>query len=282
MMKRFSVLFMVMFTLVLSGCTSKFAYNNIDWMLYWYVDDYIDLNKQQKNLLDVRIEEWHKWHRTTELAQYKQQLLDLKSQLEAGPLSAEQWIEQLEQGSKHWERFRDHISPELTALAVNLTDEQIIELFETLEKDNLKEIEERNEDTEAERWEDSRKRSQKQFKNMIGRLTNEQKEIINTEIDNIQSTFDFWIEYRRASQAQAKSILLQRNELEDFAQQLQAVMANPDQFRSDAHIAANQHNRQVFAGLLAKINATLTKKQKRRMFNEIDDLVDDITDLIED
>ena len=44
----------VVFTLsiLLTGCSSKFAYNNIDWLMYWYIDDYVELDKSQKSLLD--------------------------------------------------------------------------------------------------------------------------------------------------------------------------------------------------------------------------------------
>ena len=31
-----------------TGCSSKFAYNNLDWLVYWYVDDYIEFSDQQE------------------------------------------------------------------------------------------------------------------------------------------------------------------------------------------------------------------------------------------
>ena len=44
--------------LALTGCSSKFAYNNFDWLVYWYVDDYVELTNEQEDLFDVKIDRW--------------------------------------------------------------------------------------------------------------------------------------------------------------------------------------------------------------------------------
>ncbi|MDC0602731.1 DUF6279 family lipoprotein [Aliiglaciecola sp.] len=282
MTKKPIIILFAMFSLLISGCSSKFAYNNIDWMLYWYVDDYIELDKAQKSLLDVKIESWHTWHRERELQAYRQHLVDMRQDVESGQLSAERWGFHLQQGTSHWERFRDHISPELTSLAVNLTDQQIESFFEILEEDNLENIEERQDSTVEERVKENRKRTQKQVKKWIGRLSTGQKRLVDEHVNEFESTFDEWIKYRRNIQEASKTLLLSRNDNPNFAQQLTTLMANPDQFRSETYLKANQHNRDVFATLLTKLNSTLTEKQRRRAINEIDDLIDDIDDLMND
>ena len=68
----------VIFALILSACSSQFAYNNLDWLIHWYLDDYIDLNKAQKQSFDGEFEKWMQWHRTEELQKYQQHLQELR------------------------------------------------------------------------------------------------------------------------------------------------------------------------------------------------------------
>ncbi|WJG10995.1 DUF6279 family lipoprotein [Aliiglaciecola sp. LCG003] len=272
----------ILVILWMTGCSSKFAYNNIDWMLYWYVDDYIELDKRQKSLLDAKIEKWHRWHRQTELVEYRQQLLELRSKLQSGPMTEQNWLDELNRGNQHWHRFRERVGPELLELAKELSDQQITDLFDYLEKDNLDEIEERNEDTPQQRWVETKQKTREQIKDYFGKLSQQQKDLIDNHVERFQTTFDYWIASRRKAQSYAKQLLLERHDNPDYAQQLYQVMENPDQFRSAEYIQASEQNRLVFAQLLAELNQTLSPKQLKHAVNEIDDLVDDLTDLIND
>lgn len=267
---------------LLSGCTSKWAYNNVDWLLYWYVDDYIDLERSQKKLLDVKVEEWHQWHRESELVQYKEQLLDLQKRINQGNLSAQEWRAEFKKASGHWQRFRDHIVPELSVLAVETSDEQIESLYAALEEENIKEQEERDEETIEERLEDSKKRLKKQLKERLGRLSDEQKLLVDSYIPQFKSTFDYWLAYRRLIQSKSKELMLNRHELADFSAQFSDLLMNPESLRTEEHKAAIEHNSELSGKMLAEIQATLSEKQYKHLNNEIDDLVEDITDLIED
>jgi len=56
-------LWLVLGFLVLTGCSSKLAYNNLDWLIYWYMDDYVELNDSQEAIFDIKLEGWIDWHR---------------------------------------------------------------------------------------------------------------------------------------------------------------------------------------------------------------------------
>ena len=38
----------LLLTLLLGGCSTTFTYNQLDWLIPWYVDDYVDLSRDQK------------------------------------------------------------------------------------------------------------------------------------------------------------------------------------------------------------------------------------------
>lgn len=267
---------------VLSGCSSKFGYNNLDWLLYWYLDDYIELDKQQKAIFDDKLDVWLDWHRKEELAKYKGQLEGLKSQLNTQALTQQQWLEQFAQGREHWNRLRDKLAPELSDMAVQLSDEQVTDLFEKLEDDNLDEIEEREKVDPEERDEKQVKRIEKQVKQWIGKLTSEQKQIVAEYSPQFRSNFDNWIQYRRDIQAAAKTLFESRNNDPEFSGKLLAMLTNPEAFQQQAFLENSEHNRQLSAQMMSELNQTLTNKQKKHFNRELDDLIDDLDDLIRD
>lgn len=251
-------------------------------MLYWYLDDYIELQKSQKQLLDVNIEQWHDWHRNEELAQYRQQLVQLREALSEGPLDQQQWLAQTEMASQHWQRFRDHIVPDLAKLVPSLNDKQIESLFDALEKENLEELEESADLTDEERFKERLEGLQEQMKSYIGRLSDEQKAIIDDYAPRFQSTFADWIRYRRDIQAHAKALMLTAEDDPEFAQKFAQMMSNPDQFKSESYLTNSATNRQLFTEMVAKINTTVSAKQRKKFDKKLEDLIELIDDLIED
>lgn len=280
MLKRF---FIVLFLpLILSGCSSTFAYNNLDWLLYWYLDDYVELDKAQKKQFDGKLEQWLAWHRKEELVTYHAQLEALRARIKEGPLSAQEWRAELNKGRDHWIRLRDRIAPELVTFAKLLSDEQVEELFAALEKDNLDEEEDRAESDEQERLKDRKKRIEKQLKGYVGKLSKDQKALVAEYSPQFRSTFDDWLMYRRKIQAQAKSLLEQRNTLADFEAQLLYLIANPEDYQHEQYKADRAFNDNLVDSMLEAFSLTLSQKQLRRIDSEIEDFLDDLNDLIND
>lgn len=273
---------LLMIPLMLAGCSSTYVYNNLDWLLHWYLDDYVELNKAQKPDFDEKLDTWLFWHREQELVQYQKQLSELKNRFNAGPLGAEEWQAEFTKGREHWERLRDRVVPELVAFAPRLTDKQVNDLFEELEKQNLEREERRSEKSEQERREDRIDNAKDDLKGYIGRLTNEQEALIQTFEDKFKTNFDNWIAYRRAIHGYAKTLMESRNTDPGFKRKLTELMENPESFQSEEYIRISQHNRATTAQMIAELNLTLTAKQKKRINIRVDDLLEDLDDLIND
>jgi len=63
--------------LLLSGCSTKFVYKNLDWLVYWYVDDFVELSDEQERMVDVKLATWLEWHKNTEIPKYVAHLNEL-------------------------------------------------------------------------------------------------------------------------------------------------------------------------------------------------------------
>lgn len=275
----------VVFILFLSGCSSKFAYNNLDWLIYWYLDDYVELSDDQEAIFDEKLNTWLTWHRSEELVLYKQHLESIKQDIDQNNISRELIEQHLHEGRFHFERVRNEISPALAKMATELTDEQVDMFFEALEEDNAKEqkkIEKRQKDGREKAVERRVKEITKDLGKEIGRLSDEQKEIVGRYAPLFESTADDWLAYRRNIQSEARQLFDTRHTNDNFSQQLLDLMMNPDMFRSQTYLESREKNRQHFIDILMEIAPTLSDKQKRRMIREIDGIIDDLDDLMED
>jgi hypothetical protein len=53
-----------------SGCSARFAYEHLDKMIVWSVDDYFTFDAEQKRYLEAGVDSFMYWHRTQELPVY--------------------------------------------------------------------------------------------------------------------------------------------------------------------------------------------------------------------
>ena len=277
-------LLVVVFIIFLTSCSSKLAYNNLDWWVYWYMDDYIELKDEQEEKFDAHLQNWLSWHKKSELTRYKAQLEDIRKQIQNDTLNSSIVYNNLELARSHWERVRDEVSPELAAIAKTLDDEQVVTLFAALEKDNKEEEEERQEaleKSEAERLKDRIERIQETISERIGDLSKEQKQIVSTYAQQFISTGDAWIKYRRNIQNAARKLFVSRKQNERFEQELVVLMQNPDNYKSDVYKQSSAHNMTVTATLLAEIFSTLSEKQRQTLIENVDELIETVDNFMD-
>nr|WP_257713444.1 hypothetical protein [Vibrio neptunius] len=51
-MKKWGLLTTLCFAL--TGCSTKFVYNNMDWLLVEYLEDFVELNDEQEELVSEK------------------------------------------------------------------------------------------------------------------------------------------------------------------------------------------------------------------------------------
>lgn len=273
--------FLLLTALVLGGCSSQFVYNNVDWLIYWYLDDYIDLNKAQKKHFDDKMQLWLNWHKNTELARYQAQLADLKRTINESVLTPELWLHHSQQARKHWVRFRNTLSPDLLDLAMTLSNKQVEALFSAL----TQEIHQRQQEKAGQSREAMIKTRAKKLTNQIkpwtGKFNQKQKQLISDYSRQYQPSFHAFIQYRRQWQTRARELLLNRDK-PDFKTLFLKLLTEPEHFKSTELIQILAANRQLRAQLMADLHATLTAKQKRRLNHKLDDLIADLFELQEE
>lgn len=74
-----ALLVILLAVLLLGGCSLRFAYGKLDWLVPWYVRDFVTLNAGQRSDLDRRLAVQLTWHCRTQLADYAAGLRDAQT-----------------------------------------------------------------------------------------------------------------------------------------------------------------------------------------------------------
>ena len=271
-------LILILGMVLLAGCSTKFTYNNLDWLVHWYVDDYVELSDQQEKLFDQHFANWMDWHRNQELAKYVEHLKRLRSDIEKGTLTAQSIADHLWASRQHWERLRDHVSPELAELAKNLTDDQVESLFDELNEENddiAEQLAEAESKSDAENEKARIADIEDGISDYIGKLSDKQQAIIKQHAPDFHGTRALWLSYRRDFQKAARALIDKRNDMPDFEAQFIVLLTHPDEFRSTDYQQLQLQNTALYGRMLEQVFYTLSDKQKNKLINKIDDMISD-------
>lgn len=278
-MKKFTVL---IFAILLGGCSTKFAYNNADWLVYWYLDDYVELTNEQEDQFDLVFASFLDWHRQNELPQYQAHLEDIISDIKTGNITAERIEEHRSRAREHWVRSRGYIAQDIVDFSTTMSEDQMVYLFAQLEKENVEDEEElleRLEESEKDQVKDWVKRNQKNSRRWLGKLNDDQKEFIAGFSDRFDSTRQHWIEYKREYQQQLRIVFSNPDRGDAFKQKLFDLIVDPERFRSQEFQLAMDANAATSAEYIMGLKDMMSNKQMDKLINEIEEVKDDLVSL---
>ncbi|AQQ66967.1 hypothetical protein Mag101_04415 [Microbulbifer agarilyticus] len=177
---RIITLVLALLLLSLSGCSSvRLVYGHLDWWMDRTLNKYLDLEGPQKELLSQRVDEFHRWHRQTQLPRYADYMEQLAAQVDSPDASPEN-LERIEkQVDEFWHSSVVMLSDLLLPILVQLDDSQINQLSENARKEREKSLK---------KWDKSQRKREKQFRKQaerwLGDLTAGQQAMIDEQVAN--------------------------------------------------------------------------------------------------
>lgn len=275
---------LIMLTVVLfllPACTIRLIYDHLDWIIPWYVDDYISLDDFQETLLEKQLKEQLYWHRTSQLPRYAEMLRNLKAAIERGITRSD--LDQTHNTLRgYWQDMVRRLSPDIARLLATASDEQIEELLQNLEKRN-KAFRERYIDLSKE---ELRQKKVDRFKRFLrfamGSLTEEQEKILEEWSYELEEIAQERLVYIKIWQANFRLMLKERKNESAFAVALRdALFFNrsdwPEAFREKAI-----HNRELTKTTFLKLFESLTDDQRGRLFDRMINLAQDFEEMSQD
>lgn len=269
--------------MLLSGCSSKFAYKNLDWLAHWYIDDYILLTEEQRVIVDQKLGHWLAWHQQEELPRYLANLNELTTDIRMQQLSIEKLTYHQAAIQQHWARMKAKIVPDLVLLSPLLDDQQVSYLFDKLDKKNIDErekIEKILALNPKQQQNNAIKKYKKNLTRWLGEPTPEQETLAVDMHRQLQSNDKLWLEYRKKYQEELKNLFEQPDRGDLFSEKLFQLLIEPDVFRSDELNRINNENSVYFKKFLITVNSLATEKQREKLIKEINKFARDAEALI--
>ncbi|MGO2404729.1 DUF6279 family lipoprotein [Vibrio litoralis] len=277
----FKRLIIVVTFLVLTGCSTQFFYNRLDWLVTQYVDRYLPLNDAQESMLKQSVIDVRQWHREQELPKYIEhidRLLTLQPK-EIGPQQVEAEFFRLKDFSAD---VAQKVVPEMYELFMTLDQEQADELFASLDEKYRDEFSDYKDLSESEMREKSAERMTEVLETWLGDLSEQQKQwVLQWSLERPNMAKD-WFWQQQTNKSELQVLFLQRNSSPEFKQKFLNTMLNPEQLYSAEFTEKVQRNRQVTFQMVSQVIQAMSEKQLEHYHEKLRDWRETFSDLVSD
>lgn len=273
----FRKLVLCVLLIFVAGCSSTtFVYNRLDFIIPWYVDDYVDLDRTQKRALDQLLDPFLDWHRSEELPTYLP-LIDNMETILAGEVTAAQLEGLVADAEAAWLRVEARGLDWMVALGESLSDEQMQEFM-----DGLREKQEDYEEkyltrSDEEYREDAYDNLKDSTQDYLGRLDWGQRTTFEEAAARLQRSDAIWLRERAAWLDRLENILRREP---GWQQVLRDALEEREQSTSEEYLAVYEHNSSVLYAAVAKVLNSRDAKQDKRLQRKIRNLREDLEELI--
>jgi hypothetical protein len=204
---RLRMLILIALMVAVAGCSSiRFTYNHGDTLLYWWLNNYFELDAEQAGWVKKDIDNLFQWHRKTQLKDYVRLLANGQRQL-AGNLTPADLMADYHDIKARTELLAYKALPELADLARSVRPEQIAQMEKRFAKNNedfrKKFMRGDLDDRQKARF----KKSMDQFELWFGRFSSEQEAVLRKASDARVLDNDIWLDERVRRQKRIVAVL---------------------------------------------------------------------------
>jgi hypothetical protein len=204
---RLRALFLIALMVTAAGCSSiRFTYNHGDTLLYWWLNNYLDLDSDQSGWVKKDIDNLFQWHRKTQLKDYVQLLQNGQRQL-AGNMTQVDLAGDYHDIKARTELLAYKALPELADLARSVRPNQIAQMEKKFAKNN-EDYRKKFMRGDLEARQKARfKKSMEQFDLWFGNFSAEQEAVLRKASDARVLDNDVWLDERIRRQKQIVATL---------------------------------------------------------------------------
>ena len=261
--------------LFLGGCSSiTFIYNQFDNLFPWYLQSYVDLDRDQKKYLDELLTPFFQWHRVEEMPKYAQIIGDLELAIN-DEIDIESIALITHNVEESWFRLEDQMIMWATPLARELSDEQInkfIQVLKTKTTQSEKKLLARNDQVYQS---DSYKSLRKNLRRFIGSMTKDQLELVKITSQEMRRVDAERIQSRKAFNEKL-SLILQREQ--GWEERLKKITHN-DELVAENYQSTYAFNTDLIQQLLVAILNSRNDKQDKKLRTQLSRYKADINSL---
>ncbi|MBJ2243362.1 DUF6279 family lipoprotein [Pseudomonas sp. MF6768] len=270
MLRRLRILAaLLVLSVLLAGCNRVgLAYRNLDVIIPWTLNDYLDMNAGQKSWFNDTLKEHLAWHCTTQLPGYLdwldrlQQMVDSHqvsdAALQAHALEAKQAIADVAR----------QITPSAIELLRGLDEQQVREMDAALTKDLGKRQDEYLKPPLEQQIKERSERMSKRLDAWLGPLSASQQKRVQAWSTALGAQNQQWIGNRAHWQAQFIAAVNQRAS-SDFPRKMEQLLVDRESLWTADYRQAYAQTEAAARSLLVDVMAESTVQQRQKLVQRI-------------
>lgn len=271
MLRRLKFLVVLLtLSLVLAGCNRVgLAYRNLDVIIPWTLNDYLDMNAGQKSWFNDTLKEHLAWHCTTQLPGYLDWLDRLQQMVDNNQVTDAALQARTVEPKQAIAEVAREITPSAIQLLQGLDDQQVKEMSDALAKDLRKRQDEYLKPPLAQQIKERAQRMSKRLDAWIGPLSDSQQNRVTAWSMALGEQNQEWIGNRARWQAQFIAAVQQRHSA-DFPQKMQQLLVDRESLWTPEYKAAYARTETAARSLIVDLMAESTPQQRMKLTQKID------------
>lgn len=274
-----NLLLLIALGALLAACSRiDLAYRNLDWLIPWRLDHYLNLNREQQAWLKPRLQSHLEWHCSSELPRYVDWLQRSEALLEQAHPRASQLSEQFAELDGAFKRISGEITPTAIELLQSLNPGQVAELYAAIDEDNREARQDFLEPPLATQVSRRTTRMQQRLRPWLGRLNAAQQARIAEWAQALGEQNRLWLDNRLRWQTEFRAVLDARRSA-DFPARLTRLLQERESAYDADYRAAYARSRQALAELFSDLLESADSNQRERLTARLRDLRRDLAQL---
>ena len=271
MLRRLKLLVILLtLSLVLAGCNRVgLAYRNLDVIIPWTLNDYLDMNAGQKSWFNDKLKEHLAWHCTTQLPGYLDWLDRLQQMVDTNQVTDAALQTRTAEAKQAIADVAREITPSAIELLKGLDDQQVKDMNDALAKDLRKRQDEYLKPPLEQQIKERAQRMSKRLDAWMGPLSASQQNRVTAWSIALGEQYQEWIGNRAHWQAQFIEAVKQRQS-PDFPQKMQQLLVDRESLWTPQYRTAYAQTEAAARSLIVDLMAESTVQQRLKLRQKID------------
>lgn len=274
-----TILVLVMGVVLLTGCTRmNLAYRNLDLLIPWSLNDYLDMNRDQQSRFRAQLREHIAWHCRTQLPGYLDLIDRLNGQVQQGTLDEKALRAHYAEAQQAIQTIAEQITPTTVQLLRDLDERQVRELNERFEKDRREREKKYVQPALAQQIRERADRMQERVEQWMGKTSAAQRSRIVEWSTALGEQNSLWLDNRTQWQRSLVDAVDKRQQ-PGFDERIARLLQDRDVYWTQAYRAAFPATEQAAIDLIIDLYNSADAQQRRRIENRLQDMRRDLGSL---
>ncbi len=274
------LLWIVILCVLAAGCSRvKFAYHQLDWLIPYYVENYIELSDIQDSSLEREVEKLLHWHCGSHLSAYAELLRSANHDFQSGSMDTARLQSILNKIEIYWKEIKQQASPAIAELFLTSNQAQIDEFFAGLQERNSTWLAEYRSQSQEELRRDYQTRMTDELERWFGPLNPAQQQAVVEWSQRFKPLGMEGLEARQQWQEELRRLVSKRDDEQAFTAGIKELFVNPHTGQPVQYLSRLEQNRTGIIKLLADVGEQLNEDQRKHLADKAGSVAEDFDQL---